>query len=86
MDISMPIMSGVEATKIIHGEHPSIRIIGLSLYSAEERAKEMLDAGATYYLSKSGPPADLKAAIRSCSKEKAAEELRTKSASENIKA
>jgi DNA-binding NarL/FixJ family response regulator len=75
MDISMPIMSGIEATSIIHQQHPGIRIIGLSLYTESERAKEMLDAGATFYLSKSGPAADLKAAIRSCMKEKAAEGL-----------
>ena len=66
MDLSMPVMDGVEATKAIFKEHPGIRIIGLSLYSAEERAKEMLDAGASFYLTKTGPPADLKAAIRMC--------------------
>jgi len=71
MDISMPRMNGIESTKIIHQQHPDIRIIGLSLYSEEERSKEILDAGAAFYLTKSGPPADLKAAIRACMKEKA---------------
>lgn len=66
MDLSMPMMDGVEATRRICRENHSVRIIGLSLYSAEERAKEMLDAGASFYLSKTGPPADLKAAIRTC--------------------
>jgi len=70
MDISMPRMSGVDATRVIHQRHPDIRIIGLSLYEEEERAKEMLCAGAVFYLTKSGPPAELKAAIRSCMKEK----------------
>ncbi len=77
MDISMPIMSGIDATRIIRQQHPGIRIIGLSLYTASERAKEMLDSGATFYLSKSDSAADLKAAIRSCMKEKAAEEMMT---------
>ncbi len=70
MDISMPRMSGVDATRVIHQRHPDIRIIGLSLYEEEERAKAMLDAGAVFYLTKSGPPADLRAAIRNCMKEK----------------
>ena len=70
MDISMPRMNGLDATRVIHRQHPDISIIGLSLYQEEERAKAMLDAGAAFYLTKSGPPADLKAAIRSCMKEK----------------
>jgi signal transduction histidine kinase/ActR/RegA family two-component response regulator len=73
MDISMPVMSGIEATRIIHRQHPEIRIVGLSLYTESERAKEMLEAGATFYLSKSGPPPDLKAAIRACMREGAGE-------------
>ena len=75
MDISMPVMDGINATRIIHQQHPGIAIIGLSLYTAEERAKEMLDAGASFYLSKTGPGTDLKAAIRACMKEKATEKL-----------
>ncbi len=70
MDIGMPRMNGLDATRVIHQQHPDIRIIGLSLYQGEERAKAMLDSGAVFYLTKSGPPADLRAAIRSCMKEK----------------
>ncbi|RPJ49995.1 MAG: response regulator, partial [Methanobacteriota archaeon] len=66
MDISMPRMNGIEAAKVIHKRQPAIRIIGLSLYTEDERAREMLDAGASYYMSKSCPPSDLKRAIRSC--------------------
>ena len=69
MDVSMPRMNGLDATRVIHRQHPDISIIGLSLYQEEERAKAMLDAGAAVYLTKSGPPADLKAAIRGCMKE-----------------
>jgi PAS domain S-box-containing protein len=66
MDISMPVMDGIEATKIIRKQHPNIRIVGLSLYTESERAKEMLDAGADFYMTKSERPAGLKAAIRAC--------------------
>jgi PAS domain S-box-containing protein len=65
MDISMPGMNGIDATRVIHEQHPDIRIIGLSLYQEEERAEGMLDSGAVFYLTKSSPPANLKAAIRS---------------------
>lgn len=72
MDISMPVLNGIEATRVIHRHHPDIRIIGLSLYSEEERAREMLEAGAAYYMTKSGPATDLKAAIRACMRDRAA--------------
>ena len=69
MDISMPRMNGIDATRVIHARHPDIRIIGLSLYQEEERAKAMLDSGAVLYLTKTCPPADLKTAIRRRMKE-----------------
>jgi CheY-like chemotaxis protein len=65
MDISMPRLNGIDATRLVHQRHPHIRIIGLSLYKEEERAKEMLDAGAVFYLTKTGPAIELKTAIRS---------------------
>ena len=64
MDLSMPRLNGVEATRIIHQKHPEMRIIGLSLYTEDERAREMIEAGAVHYLSKAGPPSELKNAIR----------------------
>jgi CheY-like chemotaxis protein len=64
MDLSMPRLNGVEATRIIHQKHPEMRIIGLSLYTEDERAREMIEAGAVRYLSKAGPPSELKNAIR----------------------
>jgi CheY-like chemotaxis protein len=65
MDINMPSMNGIDATRIIHQRLPGIKIIGLSLFPEDERAKEMLSAGATFYLTKSGPSVELKQAIRS---------------------
>jgi PAS domain S-box-containing protein len=70
MDISMPRMNGIDATRMIHQQHPDIRIIGLSLYQEEERAKGMLDSGAVFYLTKSCAPADVKTAIRSSMRER----------------
>ena len=55
MDLSMPKLNGVEATRIIHNDWPEIRIIGLSMFEAADRAQAMRDAGAVDYISKSGP-------------------------------
>lgn len=52
MDISMPGLSGIEATRQIHAENPEIRIIGLSMYAAKRYVQEMWKAGARGYLLK----------------------------------
>ncbi len=66
MDISMPGMNGIEATRILHAEMPGVCVIGLSMFEAEEQARAMRDAGAEAYLTKTGPSASLLAAIRNC--------------------
>ncbi len=66
MDMSMPRLNGVEATRAIHNEFPDICIIGLSMFEEAERARALRDAGAINYLTKSGPSEDLVAAIRAC--------------------
>jgi PAS domain S-box-containing protein len=66
MDMSMPRLNGVEATRAIHENHPDIRIIALSMFDESEHAAAMRDAGATSYLTKSGPAAELIAGIRTC--------------------
>jgi CheY-like chemotaxis protein len=69
MDVNMPRMDGVTATRIIAERHPDVRVIGLSFYKAEERADEMIKAGARAYVCKAAPARELKQAIRSCSRE-----------------
>ena len=64
MDISMPVMDGIEATRIIKGESPGIRIVGLSMYEQADLTQDMLEAGAEVQLSKAGPSAELLRAIR----------------------
>jgi PAS domain S-box-containing protein len=65
MDMSMPKLNGVEATRLIHHDWPGISIIGLSMFEEAERAKAMRDAGAVSYLTKSGPANELINVIRS---------------------
>jgi PAS domain S-box-containing protein len=64
MDMSMPVLSGVEATRIIHSRFPEICIIGLSMFEETEKAQAMREAGAANYLTKSGPAEDLIHAVR----------------------
>ena len=67
MDVSMPGMNGVDATKIIHSELPQTRIIGLSMCDDLETTKTMLNAGAAIFLAKTAPLDVLLAAIRGSS-------------------
>jgi CheY-like chemotaxis protein/anti-sigma regulatory factor (Ser/Thr protein kinase) len=66
MDISMPEVNGIEATRVICRESSAIQIIGLSMYEDEERSQAMLAAGAVGYKSKGCAAAELVSAIRSC--------------------
>ena len=52
MNIGLPDMSGIEATKIIKEANASIKIIILTAYTNLEEAKESLSAGATAYVNK----------------------------------
>jgi DNA-binding NarL/FixJ family response regulator len=52
MDINMPVMNGIEATKEILSIAASTKVIALSIHSDKQFVKEMLDAGAVGYLLK----------------------------------
>jgi len=64
MDVSMPGVSGVDATRAIKAERPITRVIGLSMHEMDGVRQSMLGAGADDYVTKSAPPEDLLAAIR----------------------
>ena len=64
MDVGMPKLNGVEATRSIHNDWPQIRIIGLSMFEETDRSTAMRDAGAVNYLTKSGPAEELISALR----------------------
>jgi CheY-like chemotaxis protein/anti-sigma regulatory factor (Ser/Thr protein kinase) len=66
MDLAMPGINGVEATRIIHGEMPWMKIVGLSMHDEPERSKVMREAGAAGYLTKSSDPQDIIRAVREC--------------------
>jgi CheY-like chemotaxis protein len=52
MDISLPVMDGYEATRIIRITHPTLPIIGLSAHAMPGDAKRAVEAGFTDYLTK----------------------------------
>lgn len=64
MDITMPRMDGVEATRRITAARPQTRVVGLSMHEREDMARAMIEAGAATYLTKGGPVQDLLDAIR----------------------
>ncbi len=66
MDVSMPGMNGIEATRLIHSEFPHICIIGLSMFDEVETNEAMRDAGAAAYVIKSGATESLISTIQSC--------------------
>jgi DNA-binding NarL/FixJ family response regulator len=62
MDVSMRDINGIEATAVIRNESPEIRIIGLSMYEDQERARVMFQAGADDYKNKGCAASELIAA------------------------
>jgi PAS domain S-box-containing protein len=64
MDIGMPGMGGVVATRAIHAEFPEVIVIGLSMFEGPERAAEMCQAGAADYVAKSDASETLVRAIQ----------------------
>ena len=65
MDLSMPVVDGVEATRRIVTATPDVKVVVLTSFSDRERVSEALAAGAVGYLLKDCDPADLLAAVRS---------------------
>ena len=64
MDVTMPRLNGIEATRALRRKYPKVRVVGLSMHEKHEVATSMLEAGADAYLPKDAPPRMLLAAIR----------------------
>ncbi|WP_422894392.1 response regulator [Polaribacter sejongensis] len=56
MDLKMPEINGVEATKKIHKTHPNIKIIALTSFDGKSFITNMIDVGASSYLLKNTSP------------------------------
>jgi two-component system, NarL family, response regulator NreC len=64
MDISMPELNGIEATRMITRDYPEVKVIGLSMHESDKYVREMFKAGACGYLLKNCPFEELIDAIK----------------------
>jgi two-component system, NarL family, response regulator NreC len=64
MDIAMPLLNGLEATRQIKREHPEINVLVLTMYDNEEYFRKMLEVGASGYIIKRAAATELVSAIR----------------------
>jgi len=64
MDIGLPDLSGIDATREIKKRNPEVSIVALTIHEDEEYFFKMLEAGATGYVPKRAAPDELLTAIR----------------------
>src|SRR2546430_5879431 len=69
MDIAMPVLNGLEATRQITRYVPTAKVLGLSSYSDDEYVQQLTEAGAAGYLVKQTAANDLLKAIREAYRE-----------------
>ena len=70
MDVAMPVLNGIEATKTIVTERPATAVVILSMHADESYVMRALKAGARGYLLKDSAAADLISAIQAVSQNK----------------
>ncbi len=68
MDLSMPEMDGVEATRGVLASQPDTKVLVLTSFSDRQRVKDVLAAGAIGYVLKDSEPADLLAAVHAAAR------------------
>ena len=68
MDLEMPVLDGIEATRRIRAESPGVAVVVLTSFSDRERILRALDAGAAGYLLKDADPAELARAVRAAAR------------------
>lgn len=64
MDIRMPVLDGIEATRRVVSEVPAVRVVMLTTFDADEYVYAALRAGASGFLLKDAAPEDLLSAVR----------------------
>lgn len=64
LDIDMPVMDGIETTKILQQKFPKIKIIILSLHDEDRFILHLMELGASGYLLKDAEPDEVEKAIR----------------------
>jgi len=64
MDIAMPTLNGLEATRQIKKRFPEVKVVALTMHANEEYISQILRAGASGYVVKQAAPAELVCAIQ----------------------
>jgi len=64
MDIQMPAITGIDATRLIKGNHPDILIMMLTTFADQAHIREAMAVGASGYLLKTDPLSDLATRLR----------------------
>jgi signal transduction histidine kinase/ActR/RegA family two-component response regulator len=65
MDVNMPKLNGIEATRILTREHSTVKVIGLSVHEDKQVEDLLIQAGASSYVTKSSVASQLVEAIHS---------------------
>ena len=68
MDLEMPVLDGIEATRRIADEQPEVAVVVLTSFSDREQILRALDAGAVGYLLKDAEPEELAKAVRAAAR------------------
>jgi signal transduction histidine kinase len=72
MDMNMPVMDGVEATKTIKSSHPDVKVLALTAFADMSLVSSMVRAGASGYLLKGGSAGELLDSLQAVAKGKGA--------------
>jgi DNA-binding NarL/FixJ family response regulator len=64
MDLKMPAMNGIQATRLLHERYPQVRVLVLTTYDADEWVFDAIRSGAAGYLLKDTPREALIAAVK----------------------
>lgn len=68
LDLQMPELDGVAATRKIRSQHPDVHVVILTSFSDRTRIEAAIDAGAVGYLLKDATPDELESAIRAAAR------------------
>jgi DNA-binding NarL/FixJ family response regulator len=64
IDLTMPVLDGLDAIRRIHRDHPEIKILVLTTFASDDSIRAAIEAGASGYLTKDADRATILRAIR----------------------
>ena len=67
MDLKMPVLDGLEATKLIRQQYPAVKILVVTMYDDDKFVLHLMELGANGYLLKNAEPDEIKKAIEAVS-------------------